>query len=275
MPIRFFGPAGGTAYGIDADVLLWKAAVEANGGSVTLTRLQIVNTFVVGEKDGGSWALTDDYWCFWAENAIQALTSLKQRRLATTVNAPTFTADRDYSFDGLSNYINTGFIPSTNGVNYTANNQRIAVYPRTNVSSIGTAAGVADGSGVAAKILINPRNGSNMTGGVNTPNAFPATFAISPADSRGLKVVSRAGGTTALGFDRGVRLTDATGLSVTSGAVTRALYMGCFNSVGTPSGYRSSSLGFANIGGPLTNDAMELGQYTRIQAWATAVGANV
>ena len=256
----------------DPDVLLWRSAVVANGGTVSTARLSIVNDFVTAEKLSGNWYLTDDYWGLWGENATQALVSLKQRRLATTVNSPTFTADRQYAFDGATNYISTGFIPSTHGIAYTGANQRLAVYERTNVSASAYAAGARVGTAAAMGLI--PRASGSMTGTVNN-TAGSAAFVLGVADSRGYKAVSRAGGTTALGYDRGVRLTDATGLTIGgSTGPTVSIAIGCYNSSGTPISFRSASIGFVAIGAPLS-DAQELAQYNAVQAWATAIGANV
>lgn len=249
----------------------WADAVRRAGGSVSASRLSVVRTFIAAERTSGAWDLTDDYWCLWAENATQALTSLKQRRLATAVNTPVFTADRQYAFDGAANYLNTGFIPGTHGINYTGANQRIAAYERVNVASAGVAAGVRVGT--AASISISPRNASSLTGSVNQSGSV--NFILSPADSTGLKAISRAGGTTALGYDRGVRKADVTGLTIGgSTAPAQSLFIGAFNSSGTPISFRAASIGFVAIGGPLS-DAQELAQYNAVQDWATAVGANV
>lgn len=256
----------------DPDVRLWSIAVGANGGWITPARLAIVTTFVAAEKASGAWALTDDYWCLWGENEAQALTSLKQRRLATKVNVPTFTASRQYAFDGASNYLNTGFVPSTHGIAYTGNVQRIAAYERVNFATAAAAAGCRVGT--ASSIMIVPRQSSSIVGALNN-TAGAVNFVISPADSTGLKAISRAGGTTALGYDRGVRKTDVTSLTIGSSTPPSvALFIGAYNSSNTPISFRAASIGFVAIGGPLS-DAQELAQYNAVQGWATAIGANV
>lgn len=250
----------------------WSNAVVRNGGSVSANRLAIVRTFIAAEIASGAWPLTDDYWALWAENSIQALTSIKQKRLATAVNTPTFTADRHYAFDGTTNYLNTGFIPSSHAFAYTGTNQRIAAYERVNVASSGVAAGARVGT--ASSISISPRNASSLTGSTNHTSGA-VNFLLSPADSSGLKAISRAGGTTALGYDRGVRKTDVTGLTIGgSTAPTVTLSIGALNSNGTQVSFRAASVGFVAIGAPLS-DAQELAQYNAVQAWATSVGANV
>ncbi len=273
MPVAFLNRVrGGASRAFDADVLAWEAAVVAAGGSVSLSRRVVVDQFVFSEKASGAWALTDDYWGLWAENAQQALVSLKQKRTAAPVNTPAFTTDRHYTFDGATSYLNTGFVPSTHGVAYTGNVQRIAAYERVNFSAAAAAAGCRVGTSSA--IMIIPRQSSSITGALNH-TAGAVNFVMSPADSRGLKAISRAGGTTALGYDRGVRLTDVTGLTIGgSTAPSVPLFIGAYNSSNTPISFRAASIGFVAIGGPLS-DAQELAQYNAVQAWATSVGANV
>ncbi|TAJ97353.1 MAG: hypothetical protein EPO41_02805 [Reyranella sp.] len=277
MPITFLNRVrGGSPRAFDADVLAWRDAVIANGGPVSLARLIVVDQFVFGEKAAGLWALTDDYLPLCGENAVQALTSLKQRRLATAVNSPTFTTDRDFVTNGSTSYIDTGFIPASHGVNWTVSAQRLAVYERTNVVN---AASVSAGAytGAVNKGFITNQVGSGMLrGGLNTADGSPGNFAISPADSRGLKSVSRAGGgTTMLGYDRGVRLTDATGLTVSNASrPTHSVFIGGLNFVGSLTNTRAGAFSFVVLGGPLS-DAQEAAQYANIQALHTAVGAQV
>lgn len=259
--------AGG---GRDADLAAWAAAVVANGGTVSAARAVIVGQFIGAEKDSGAWALTDDYWGLWGESAAQGLTSLKQRRLATAVAAPTFTTDRGYAFNGTTQYLDTGFIPSTHGINCTGTDQRLGVYERSNVNSTGLSAGVVEAT--ARALTLTNRNSTTAQGRANTASQ---SFTLGVADSQGLKAVSRAsGGLTVKLFDRGVKLTDSTAAATATAAPTRAIYIGAYNNAGTAASFRAASIGFAVVGGPLS-DAQELAQYNAVQAWATSVGANV
>lgn len=256
----------------DSDVRAWYAAVLANGGAVSSGRLAIVNTFVRAEKASGAWALTDDYWCLWGETSTQALTSLKQRRLATAVNSPTFTADRNYAFDGATSYINTGFVPSTHAVAYSSTLQRIAVYERTNVT--GTTSSMGAANTTTNRAFIQPRSASNMVVFLNN-SATTANFTLPAADSRGLSAGSRNNSAnTIAAWKNGVRLTDATGLTASTNIQTHALYIGGYNNAGSLATPRACSVGFAAIGAVLT-DAQETAQYNAVQAFATSVGANV
>lgn len=251
----------------DPDAAAYGAASGATG-----SYLAAVNTFILAEKASGTWALTDDYWALWAPNATAALTSLKQRRLATVTAAPTFTADRDYTFNGSTQYIDTGFVPSTHAVVMTGTSQRLGVYERTNVSSSGFAAGST--ATTTRRMTLTPRNTTTMGGSLNTLGGT-GTFTLGTADSRGLKVISRAaGGLTLKGYDRGVALTDAVAASVGTTLPEYSLFIGGNNNLGVLASARAASVGFVVIGAPLS-DAQEAAQYANIQALATARGAEV
>ena len=274
MPIAFLNRArGGGSRAFDVDVLSWRAAVVANGGSVSLARLIVVDQFVFAEKAAGNWALTDDYWVFWAENAIQALTSLKQRRLASAVNSPVFTPDRDYTFDAATNYVDTGFIPSTHAVAMTGNDHRLGVYERVNLDQSANAVGSSNTA--TRRMSLNPRSGAALNATLNN-SGTSIVFTLSSPDSRGLKAVSRAGGgLTVKGYDRGVPLLpDLTMSSVGTSLPSYPVFVGCIQSGSGPSSFRGASIGFVVIGAPLS-DAQEAAQSGNVQAWATSVGAQV
>jgi hypothetical protein len=273
MPITFFSRArGGADRAFDANVLSWRDAVVANGGSVSLARLIVVDQFVFSEKASGNWTLTDDYLGLWAENAPQALTSLKQRRLASAVNSPVFTADRQYAFDGSTSYIDTGFVPSTHALSMTADSLHAEVYERSNLSGSTTSMGTNSGS--ARQIRILTRNGSGATG---YANCNPATFTLPSNSSLGLTQIGRSGSalTDAYGAKNGgamTRTADPSGIGPSLPA--HSLYIGGFNNQGTFANWRACTVGFAAWGAALAGGQC-LARYNAVQAWATSVGAQV
>lgn len=252
----------------DADTLAWEAQVIVNGGTVSLARRIIVDNFIFAEKASGAWALTDDYWALWGENAPQALTSLKQRRFATAVNAPTFTADRGYAFDGATNYLNTGFICSTHAVAMTGTRLRLGVYERANVSASTFAAGA--NTSTTSQLRIIPRSAANRIVGYS--NSDFVQTATTVTDSRGFSVVQRTG-STYTGFKNGLPIAVSAPGSESSSPTSTALAIGAYMA-GSPLGFRASSIGFACVGADLSS-AQELAQYNAIQTFATAVGAQV
>jgi hypothetical protein len=257
---------------LDSDCLLWVNSVVANGGSVSVFRSIIVSNFIKAEKASGAWFITDDYWSFWAENEIQALTSIKQRRLATVVNSPTFTSDRGYATDGATNYIDLGFISNIHSLNMTLSSLNLEIYERSNVSSNNYS--IAVNSGTNRSLTIRTRvTGSLFLQCMNSVS----THTLAVLDSRGLTSGSRYGTLLAdtLASKNGVNLTktvDPTSLGAS--LPSHSIYVGCYNSMGTATGFKASSFGYASCGGFLSA-AQRLARYQNVQRWATAVGAQV
>jgi len=253
---------------LDADAVLWRDAVVTNSGTVSDARLTLMSQFIKALKAGGAWALQDDYWQLCAENSQSALTSLKQRRLAAVVAAPTFTIDRGYAFNGTTQYVDTGFIPSTHAINLTGTNQRLSVYERTNVNANTTSIGAFTSATLNMRIV--GRTGTTTTG---TLNSGAAAFTIS--DGRGYTAISRAGGSTTMSAHKnGAALADVTGLTVGTSLLAIALFIGARNNAGVADTFRAVTTGFASVGAPMTT-AQELAEYNAVQAYMTAIGANV
>jgi len=267
---RVRGDGGARAF--DTDVLAWRDAVAANGGSVSLARLIVVDQFVFREKGSGCWALTDDYLGFWAENAAQALTSLKQRRLATAVNSPVFTPDRDYTLNGSTSYVDTGFVPGSHAVAMTTSSVHAEVYERTNLNGANSALGTNSGSNRAVNIF--PRNGgvANLAA-----NNVGAVYTLSVATSAGLTQTGRTGATVSdmYAAKNGVDLVQfAPATNVGATLPSNSFYVGAANFSGVMSQARAGSVGYVAWGAALSG-AQRLARYNAVQAWATSVGAQV
>lgn len=253
----------------DADLSAWAATVVANGGTVSADRAAVVGQFIATEKANGTWALTDDYLGFWGEDAAQALTSLKQRRLATVTGSPTFSASRHYAFDGSTNYIDTGFIPDTHAVAMGINSVHLEAYDRQNASG-GTTAGASSTSSRTVRLV--SRTTGNCTG---YGNSDVATYTLPASTSLGLTQIGRSAGavTDSYGSKNGVAMTrtgDPTALGAT--LPSHSLYIGGLNNAGSFSSGRVCQIGFAAWGAALT-EAQRLARYNAVVAWGTAVGA--
>jgi hypothetical protein len=264
----------GSLLAIDADALSWRDAVVTNGGSVSAGRLNLVSILIAGLKAGGSWSLDDDLWLLVAENSIQALTSIKQRRLTTAVNSPTFAADLGYAFDGAANYLDTLFIPNTHKVAMAQDNVRLAAYVRNNTTSAGYACGVnSNGSRV---MRLRPR--TSGTTSTTEANAGSATFTLPAADVRGLFSASRSAANAAstLAFKNSASLTRTSDPAsfATTGLPVHSLYIGCQNNAATAATFSAFTTGFVVIGAVLSS-AQELAEYNAVQAYMAALGAEV
>lgn len=254
----------------DAAVAFYVASVVANGGTVSAGRQTLLRTLIQASMDCGHWWATDDIPLLTAEDAGSALTLMKSGVLMTPVNAPTFTVDRGYAFNGTTQYIDTVRTLASN-TNLRAGESRIEVYERTDVNANTVAIGTTSGSNLT--FGIRPR--STSTSIVGNAGSGNASFTIA-ADSRGLSVVSRTGaGTTVKGWKNGVALTDATGIAVNNATPTGRFFIGARNN-GTPDTFRASTIGCAAWGAPLPGGTTaELAWYTALQTFMTAIGANV
>lgn len=259
--------------GRDPDLAAWMAAVVANGGTVSAARAAIVGQFIAAEKAAGTWSLTDDYWPLWAENEVQALTSLKQRRLVTVTAAPTFTQDRGYAFNGSTQYIDTGFIPSSHALAMSANSIHAEVYEIVNAS--GGSSAMGSGTSSSRNIRVIPRNDSGNA--IGSANSASGTFTLPSADSRGLTQFGRNGplATDTYGAKNGVDMTRTVDPSAVGATLPgHSNLIGAFNNAGSVIGFRAGSIAFASVGAALSG-ALRLARYNNVQAFATAVGAQV
>lgn len=248
------------------EALAWQAAVVANGGTVSAARLQIVQNFIGAEQAAGTWALTDDYWGLWGESAAQALTSLKQRRLATAAGSPSFTADRGYTFDGVDDQVSTGFLPATHCISATAGNARLAMYERLDFSSANSAVGSQNNASVS--MLLNPRSGLQTRSKILASELSLQTLPV--ANAQGFVTISRQGTATMRTFKNGAALPDFVATTLGATLPTISITIGALN--GTA--FRQCAPGLACIGAPFS-DSQEAAQYANVQAWGAAIGANV
>lgn len=250
----------------DRDLSAWAAAVVANGGSVSAARAGLIGGLIARLKAAGTWSLYDDIFLHAAESEVQALTSLKQRRLGSAVAAPTFTTDRGYAFNGTSQYVDTGFIASSHKVAMTGSDMRVSAYERTNVNSTGYTAGALTGS--TSNIRVRSRNGANAEGNLNS-----GALSAANADSRGMVAWSRTAGGTFEGWYRGASI-GTTAPSTGTSLPTHSLYIGAQNNAGAPGGYRAASVALVTVGASFSA-AQEAADYTIWQDFLTVIGANV
>ena len=258
---------------LDATVSAWAAAVVVNGGTVSLPRAILVNTLITAWIAAGVWDLIDDAWLLVAENAPQALTSLKQRRLATATAAPTFTVDRGYAFNGTAQYLDTGFIPNTNKVAMTGTNMHLAVYERTNVNAATAAAGCLNFS--TQNLMIIPRTAGIMTVGCN--NSSTGGTPTSITDSRGLSVGSRNGAlvSNVLAYKNGAAILPSGIAAVSASLPTSKIYIGArSDNTNAATLFRAATEGFVSAGADIPA-GQQPAFYAAIQSFMTSVGANV
>jgi hypothetical protein len=123
------------------------------------------NQLVVDLKDGGIWSKLDTFSVFATDGDSDfALIDWIRLTQYTAVNSPTFTTNEGFSGNGTSSYIETNFIPSINGVNYTLNNaSRMAWVTGTGTTAI-------DGHGSAGNRSIKNNSNNHQINSINNLN---------------------------------------------------------------------------------------------------------
>jgi hypothetical protein len=176
------------------------------------------------------------------------------------VSSPTFTTDQGYTGNGTSSYLTTGWVPSTNGVNYTLNSSTLIAWTRTTAQD---AVSVFGSSTQSTARLLTRNAADNAVAVVNSAT----TTTRANANGSGLFVASRISSTDVQIYRNGAAL-GALGTATASTAVpTVQLNLLRVNSV-----FSSSQIAIAAAGASL--DATEnTNLYNALQTYMTAIGA--
>lgn len=255
---------GGASYDADASTLF--AAMSSQPDA---TRKALINTTILALKSAGIWTLLDECWFMAAHDSQAGLLGWKRYKNLTAVNAPTFTTDRGFAGNGTTSYLNTGFVPSTDGVQYALNDASLGTYSRTNVG--GSMADIgARNSGEALQVLISSRLGDKYMARLNVSSAVVSLG--SSTDSRGLFVGRRPASNSQRHLLNGV---DVAGDAIAStGVPTRALYIGAFNDNGTANLFGTRQYAFGMVGASMSAQ-QQADLFTIVEAYLDAIGAGV
>lgn len=222
-----------------------------------------------GLKADGLWSLIDMLYVYAAPTTLAALTDLRvPSRTGAAVASPTFTAWRGYTFNGTTQYVTTGFKPANDGVAMTGTSFGLGVYERTDVGATTRAAGAQTTS--TRNMIVTPRSGGGMiSGALNSGQTGLGTYASSlgltwvetdGADGRAVR--NGTPGTPAALSSPGNLLTD------------REIWVGGYNNAGVLTQPRAAQEALCVAGAKMDN-TQAAALYTRVQAFMTAVGANV
>jgi len=227
---------------------------------------EAINTLIKQLKSDGNWNKLDRLWNFATEYQQHATISIvtPTSTAITEVNSPTWVASLGYTGNGTTQYLDTGFNPSSGGM-YTQNNGSIGFYSRTNSD---LASGVDMGCSYGAStITIFARNTNTF---YNRINAASST-GVSNADSRGFFAGSRSSSTTQLGFKNGSQV--SSGSQTSNALVNYNMYIMAYNyNGGGPANWTTRQYAMAFIG----TGAIDQGTlYAAIQTFATTMGFNV
>lgn len=244
------------ALSLDADTTAWITAVITNGGSVSDARKTLVNDLIVGLKADGIWTLLDRLWLLADANQPSALTDLVVRALATAVNSPTFTADRGYTGNGTSSYIETSYNPGDGGTYKFLQNDAHHSFWDLSTSTADT---WPEGQS-------NTSTSFQWFSGSFFPRVNDNGGATTPGHANGHNLVSRIASTDRTLYQDGASVGN---LVIGSGAVFNATFTICgINAGGLFSDHQISM--FSSGGGMTSGQVTSF--YNRLRTYMTAVG---
>jgi len=238
---------GGVTYSAEVQAVINRFI--AAGQPLTQTEITTkVQPFVDGMVADGNWQYIDEFW--WSkgiETKAKSFVGFKSL-IATEVGTVTFGADGWSGFT-TSDFIKSGYIPSSFGGQFTLNNAMLGAYftasPQNNATVIGTQETGA----------VHPARLSSgaLAQGLNTFNLVSAGTALT-IDS--LKTYIRLDSTHNYEYINGA-LTLSPGLA-SGGLSTYEIYIGCLNNNGAASSSTTSNIGCALIGAAVGVDQAKL-----------------
>ena len=239
-------------------------------------RKAIIDAFIVGIKSDLSISnLSDAFDALWfmASHDQQAarLNWVEDDHNLTEVNTPTWTADQGYTGDGVTKYIATDFIPSTDGVNFLLNNNSFGAYCRLDLNATEAAIGTGVSLPSRSYTHILPRFSGNLFYR-NCQNDLTSS-ASAIADSLGLSACVRTASNAVGSYRNGSSAhTDVDPSTILSTIEFYLLGDNQLDVVSTLQFPSSNQIGFAFIGsGTIDQSAL----YTRVQACFTSLGTQV
>jgi hypothetical protein len=255
---------GGTSFDPDAQAFFNR--VTAAGGSLTATEQNAVNTLVLDLKGFSLWTKMVAIYPMVGSSAAACSQNLKSASFTSTFSSGWTFASTGVTGNAISSYIDTTL--SSSG-NLSLNDTHISYYSRTNNSG-GTK--VEMGTATAStNLYIVPLYSFNDTyRAVNSAQIGPN---ILVSNTAALFTATRNTATEQQLYRNNTLLVND--LFVNSVALNALpIYIGCYNSSGSPLFYTNRECAFASIGNGFNSTQLS-NFYTAIQAFQTSLSRQV
>lgn len=255
---------------VDADYTAVLNRATALGYTLPSAAQQVKqNTLVTSLKASGVWSLLDVLYVFatdgnndFATLNWKAPSSYKISRSGTV----TFTTNQGYVSNGTNGYLNTGWIPSSNGVNYTLNSASLITYIQSHVTASATDLGSAQNFLAGAnRISFNADDGfGSALGAINQTGT---SVIANGGNCVGLWHVQRKDASNTYHFKNGVQVD--TEADASDGVSNIAMFLLCLNNGGTPNFYSTRRMGMFAAGASL--NGLESSLYTSWNTYFTSL----
>lgn len=219
------------------------------------------NALVVALVNAGVWAKLDVLYIL-ATNGSSDFSRINWKSPSlyelTAVNSPTFTTNQGWAGNATTSYLDTGWVPSTNGVNFTLNSASFGGKVNSGSTSqtwiefgCSTASNVS-GSYIFSRLagLVQYRVNTNFTRQIS--EASPIAFWHCDRDGLTSMSIYKNGASFSTANDNSVSMPDA------------SLTIGCMNNGGTKQNFSSRQVSMAWAGASMLSEASAF--YT---AWNT------
>lgn len=180
----------------------------------------------------------------------------------TLTDSPTFTADRGFTFNGTTQYLDTGYNPST-GPKWGQNDHTFGRWMRSGSAGNVADLGVNDGSGRTATIASNASGVAYTVG----DSSVSSTQATSPIGN--IAAARSAAGSFDI-YKAGASVANIAGASNTGANLN--FYVGALNLSGAAASFSPNQYSAAYAGQALNSTEMAA-LHNALQAYMTAVGA--
>ena len=237
------------------------ALIARMTGAPSEARAALIDELVRGLKAAGIWAKLDMLHVMAAhdEQAARRNWVADAYNLAA-VNAPGFVADRGFTGDGATSYLDTGFQPGVSGgAQARQDDNHLGLWCRTNVSGSGIDAGSTNHS-------LNANNSGNLS----SRNMAGTSNTVGAGTSIGHSLISRAGSAAYSRYKNGASLGDAS--QVSAAPMALSLFVGCRNASGVAAAFATRPIAAVHAGAALSaGEAASL--YALLGTYLSAVGA--
>lgn len=244
----------------EAEAFVARMTVEPSSGRKTA-----IDNFFTAVKAIGL-AKFDGLWLLAAHDQQAANLNLKSTSFTIVPTGGTFTVDRGYTTDGVDDFLDTGFDPSTAPTPaFTQNSAHISFYNRLDASiSHGTPWVGMNDDGSAPNFQIA---GKTSTGNFSLRANDATTFNVgSQTINVGLFAGNRSASNNKKGFRDGTQV-GTTQTTASTGVPAAPLWIGRINAT-----YSNREFSFASVGGSLS-DAEHASLSSAVNAYLTSVGA--
>lgn len=258
------------AGGFDPDALAFFNRVTAAGGSLTTTEKVATNQLVIDLKGYSIWTKMKAIYPMVGASSAACAQNLKSSSFTGTFTSGWTFASTGVTPNGTSAYMNSSFVPSSNGLTY--DNNHISFYSRTSAQS-GAIQYYEMGSGNASgsdNFALFVRRNTDLAG-YDSGNFIINRATFTNTNGQGF-YSGTAPTTTSKYFKNGTSQTSKS-LSVQSISGVN-VYIGAFNENNATTYYSQKECAFASMGLGLT-DTEASNFYTAVQAFQTTLSRNV